>query len=426
MKYVSFIILIFAYICYRIYAPHYQILKFNKEDNPYYIVENIFSEEDFKLLQNFAKNISFEITIKSDNNFEENFGSSDINEEGKCQNIWQYPNKNQTKCLVPNRIDAIKHYWLTGGYGAKKEYYKTLINRLMIFQKFFFTIKNETTVPVLSKLFAKKEYLEQALKVCENKPILDPFQVSFVVNLPGQETGLHYDTPWFTGADRLSLPSWLLVVMEQSKLYSKYRVPMIQGVAYLHEWSDYKDAQGGYYFYPKGPGGERNLIDALPNRALILDASLVAHGTQIFRPKTKNIFKIDKNKNYILKNNGESWDILDKQNLTKFTSIAKEDIRISMVWRQRCFETEEDRDNYHNNNFKNKFETQKVINELLDNLISEGKIKEKPKDEMEIIFLLLNNYVNYPFEDTLMPYNFCVLAEGSLEFLKPLFDLVCN
>jgi hypothetical protein len=36
---------------------------------------------------------------------------------------------------------------------------------------------------------------------------------------------------------------------------------------------------GGFYFYDKGPAGDMTLVAAKPNRGLIVDGTVMAHGT---------------------------------------------------------------------------------------------------------------------------------------------------
>ena len=47
---------------------------------------------------------------------------------------------------------------------------------------------------------------------------------------------MHFDSPWFWGADRMNMPVWLLVVMHRSGLFRAETVAQIQGVAYVHDW----------------------------------------------------------------------------------------------------------------------------------------------------------------------------------------------
>jgi hypothetical protein len=414
-------------ICYRVFAPHYNVKNLNKESHQSFILPNVFPDEDFKSLQNFAKNINFELTIKADSTIEDNYGSSEIEKNGKCPHRIQHPNINKTRCIVPARIDVAKHYMMTGGHNSKKEYLDTMASRIIVFQSFLHQRKNETNLPEIVKLFENDSYKSKALVICEGRPVLDPIQVSFLMNIPGQEVAMHRDVPWFLGMDRFNLPSWLLIVMEQSGLYEQYRIPQIQGVSYLHDWKDYDEAHGGFYFYPEGLTGKKVVVPAVPNQALILDGSKVPHATETFRPNKKVQVKIDKNEQYLLKYNGNNWDMYMKSNMTKIANYENDDIRISFVWRQRCFRNEEEKENYHKKIDETILDTKNIINDLIANLIKLGKIKEKPISEIDTIETLLKHYVEYPFPDSVFPYNYCVAAEKFLPaFIKPLFDLFCS
>ena len=65
-----------------------------------------------------------------------------------------------------------------------------------------------------------EEYKKKTQEIGPDATLIVPTQLSFLVNIPGQEVGIHFDTPWFIGADRLSLPLWLLQCMENSGLYT--------------------------------------------------------------------------------------------------------------------------------------------------------------------------------------------------------------
>ncbi len=112
--------------------------------------------------------------------------------------------------------------------------------------------------------------------------------------------------------------------------------------------------------------------------------------------------------------------------MSLMTQYPQKDVRLSFVWRQRCFNSEEDRLNYHNNIGKGKFKTKKVIDNLLDNLIKIGKIKEKPTSEIDIVLTLLSKYVYYPYPETWFPYNFCVAVEKFAPWLRVVSDLLCS
>ena len=49
----------------------------------------------------------------------------------------------------------------------------------------------------------------------------------------GQETALHYDSPYFLDVSRKTAPVWLLVALKQSGIWDHKEVHQIQGVAYM-------------------------------------------------------------------------------------------------------------------------------------------------------------------------------------------------
>ncbi|KRX03621.1 hypothetical protein PPERSA_04173 [Pseudocohnilembus persalinus] len=169
---------------------------------------------------------------------------------------------------------------MTGGWGGKKESYEKLVSRAKFFQHFWadFNPENPEIMPEVKSLFEREDYLEEAKKICQGQQYLDPMQASILVGIPGQEVGLHYDTPWFYGADRNEFPLWLLVAMRTSGLYDDIAINQVQGVAYLHDWTDTEKMGGAFYFFEKGPIGEMSKVDAKPNRGLIVDGTVMSHG----------------------------------------------------------------------------------------------------------------------------------------------------
>ena len=47
---------------------------------------------------------------------------------------------------------------------------------------------------------------------------------SLTILLPGQETPIHYDTPYFKRISRATAPVWLLVALKQSGLWADQEI----------------------------------------------------------------------------------------------------------------------------------------------------------------------------------------------------------
>lgn len=73
-----------------------------------------------------------------------------LTKDGKCPIMNLVPNKDNTKCVLPSRIDVAKHYFAFGGRESLKEYYESLVSRLQVFTGFLF---NDLNDPVLAPLF---------------------------------------------------------------------------------------------------------------------------------------------------------------------------------------------------------------------------------------------------------------------------------
>ena len=154
-----------------------------------------------------------------------------------------------TLCTLPTRLDVALHYLKSGGRLGLREPMPRLVSRMLTFLRFLFEKEFEsmpTMRAVLKSLFSSASYTSAIATVCPNKPVIDPFQVSVIIQLPGQVTAcavsvvptraprvasgdalprclprlllsapqavpMHFDAPWFWGASRFTLPQWLLV-----------------------------------------------------------------------------------------------------------------------------------------------------------------------------------------------------------------------
>jgi hypothetical protein len=53
-----------------------------------------------------------------------------MNKDGSCPHHFLVPNRNNTICVLPSRIDIAKHYFTYGGRTGLKESYEDLSSRL--------------------------------------------------------------------------------------------------------------------------------------------------------------------------------------------------------------------------------------------------------------------------------------------------------
>lgn len=358
-----------------------------------------------------------------------------ITKDGSCENHFLIPNKDATKCVLPGRFDVASHYLTFGGKAGLKEAYDDLVSRMLSFNKFFFDYdEGMRKLPSLKSLFNAKGYLENAAEVCDlgtPNPVLDPFQLGVIVQVPGQSVPMHLDAPYFWGASRFTLPIWLVVVMQFSGLWEQYRVHQVQGVAYIHDW-DNKTLEngGGFFFYPGNLNGKAITIPAERSTGIVCDGAIQVHGTELFQPKGAPIVPLKRNHdNKIVYNKNEKlWRVLeDNKSIAQFRSS---ELRIALVWRARCFRDQAEKTRFHAQ-FKDldqAFKVDEVIDRLLGDMVARGTLKSKtdaPKG-VPLAQMLLREYLRYPGpdENVLFPFNYCALP-ALFPWTAPVVNLLC-
>ncbi len=196
--------------------------------------------------------------------------------------------------------------------------------------------------------------------------------------------------------------------MEQSQLFKEERVRQSQGVAYLHSWVDPKVDEGSFYFYPNGTEGPASVIPPTFNTAIVLDGSVIVHGVDTFRPwqKPPRIHASDKNELvYIDKDN---WEV--RANGVKVADYKTTDLRISLVWRQRCFETQDEVKKWAD--MKNFTSVESILDKFIVDMRSKNILQSNevaPKG-MDLAMLIMKNYIVYPVDKTnnYIPFNYCM------------------
>lgn len=367
-----------------------------------------------------------------------------MNPDGSCPHPYLIPNLSRTLCVLATRVDVGVHYLMSGGPTGRKEAMNPLLTRTLSFSKFFITNplaadkqkqKKEQSadtlnLPALQALFASKQYLDSSKSVCNGLSVLDPFQLGVILQLPGQQLGVHLDVPWFFGANRFHFPQWLLVVMRGSGLWEHRAVRQVQGVAYLHEWDrlpgetaeQFAARNGGdFQYWPDRSTTVPKAHPPVKNSAIVLDGSLIPHGTSMFRPAEAATLPIDRlrrNSTNNLRYVPASSDAAGQRDGARYAlevdgevvaSYATEQVRISLVWRAMCFASEAERARYHSPD--QTVNPDIPLDEILTKLKADLKRRgyEAPEDPLELALLLLDVYVDYPWPATMMPFNVCIV-----------------
>jgi hypothetical protein len=143
---------------------------------------------------------------------------------------------------------------------------------------------------------------------------------------------------------------------------------------------------------------------------------------------------LDKSKNNRLRFQGgenltEQW-LLENEDGAMAT-YATSDIRISVVYRAKCFASEEERDTY-NVDLKiddKQMELDDVLSKFAADLVRRGKVSSvkaaMDMPRLDYAMLLMDEYIQYPLPPTAkVPWNYCAL-DIVIPWLKPALAVIC-
>eukprot|EP00439_Symbiodinium_sp_Y106_P059168 s2190_g8.t1 len=273
-----------------------------------------------------------------------------VEADGSCSHHLLVRDGNSSDCILPQRIDVAKHYIMTGGPEAIREPFEDMVSRVSSFGRYMF---NLTEMPVVEQLFAGPKFQRAAKSVCPtSKQVLDPFQYNFILSVPGQTVALHLDAPWFLGATRFQFPQWLLAVMVFSNLFQDRFVDQVQVVGYLHDRPALDDDSGGRFLYYDQNSATPKAVLSKPRSGVAVDGSKTLHaaGVTLRAGHAVQYFSVSFNVKLALtasdKDNAlfyvgdEKWQL--RSNGEVLQTYNSSDLRMTIVYRARCFASEED------------------------------------------------------------------------------------
>ena len=426
----------------------------------YRVIQDFFSKDlQSRIIHKFRDVAPFTTAIDDQTSKYQNFGEGKArNPDGSCPHPYLVPSgHNRSECLLVSRMDVARHQILTGGFDGVKDFFDTQATRMMIFEKYWWDALEDDD---FQELITHPKFLEASKDICgKDYPSVQPYEMLLAIQTPGQTSPLHLDSSFFYGASRFLYPLWLLVVMYESGLYEELKIPQIQAVTYVHNWSevDFDRIQepeefpigGDFLWYKDGTQYDPVLVPPLSGSAVFVDGTRTVHGSNIFKPNKKfNVLDKDKphRLRFIINSNKDinQWEI-DYLNVGKENSYDNDkwipsgivfnetDLRMAVIFRARCFESDLQRDNFDPRKEMNGISLDTIKENLKNDLITRGIITKSKIDEMDNLdfaLLLMNKYLDLPLpiKQTWIPVNFCVITKFGepWSWFEPLLKYICT
>lgn len=232
---------------------------------------------------------------------------------------------------------------------------------------------------------------------------------------------MHLDAVYFVGATRFEFPQWLLAAMAFSGLFKERFVDQVQVVGYLHDWEapNGTTPSGLFSYFDDGSATPKSM-PSKPLSGVAVDGSKTLHAAGVFRPDVKAP-NMDKDKDNALFYVGEDqWEVRSDGNVLQRYSSS--DLRMTIVYRARCFASAEERDSYHNLQSSDKMSLTEILRVFTDDLVKRGKLtadSAKQISRLDLAILLLDAYVKYPLPaaaNAVIPLNYCALPRKAGQF----------
>jgi len=337
----------------------------------------------------------------------------------KCAHDFLTPTVDKSQCILPQRIDVGKHFILTGGADGMRENFQSTLQRVTSFGRYYMGTNglDPRLPPLVSELFAMENFQKAAKNICPaDQQLLDPFQFNVIMQIPGQTVASHIDAPYFWGADRLDFPQWLLAVMVFSNLFSKDFIHQVQVVGYLSDISGKAGADGEFIYYQKNDEGRYSKETAEYLAGSCVDGSKLVHASRVYSPAEKVPY-LDKDKDSSLVYVGDGkWEL--RVDNVPIKEYSDDDLRISIVYRARCFKDEEELAKYRSLPAADHMSLDHVLSTLIDGLAAAAVTTKEAAHAMpkvDLAMLLISHYIKYPLPSIeaqpIMPWNYCLISK---------------
>jgi hypothetical protein len=448
-------------------------------------VKDFLSNETSNLFRNLAMNGEPLSTVLEEDKNVESAGEAVPVGHIHCNHPYMTLNTNRTMCHFSNRLDVGLHFVKTGGFNGYIEYFDRMVARIIPFRRRLIkpnkatNNKNYNSFFNLNQLpeFNTNQFIDNVRTVCEcelknthhndfkfDSIINEIFQLDIMLILPGQELPMHFNVPYFWGADRERLPHWLLVLMKSSKLFDHLFIPQVQGFSWFNidsssnqavidENTEHLDLNGDgadFYFFPylpekksikndneeatENPNANKYVIlKPTYDSAVFLDGAQVIHGLDRYKPEDlPPLFAASHRYTVRYDQLNKNWHLFDSRN-NLLRSYLKNEVKLMLVWNMHCFANESQKNKFHTNeNFKS-IELKQIADTFKKDLKSKNQLASDAIELIDLWTIALKTYLKYPVNtynqnSTILGFNYCLLPKIMPSFINEhfLYSLLRN
>ena len=291
---------------------------------------------------------------------------------------------------LQQRHDSILYFLRTGGLRAAADGPAVLAARTAYFREEYAYGDREFIDGIAPFLYSDR--LAEAARTVHGNPVIVPAIAYANLMVPGQELAVHTDVPEFRGANRKSLPQWLLVVMHHSGLFDEWRLRIATGIAWFHD-SDH----GALAYWPDGPTGPVSLHRIRANTALVLDTDTVFHGVDRVANDSASVVPPVTSTTTLEPRDGH-WTLVEQAGGdgagVDVADYDWDELRFSVSWKAYCFADSSERASWLHHT--DDLDEGVVVDRLVADLAERGIASADVARDRDLGLLLIDTYIGFP------------------------------
>lgn len=171
--------------------------------------------------------------------------------------------------------------------------------------------------------------------------IVEPIALMTNLNAPAPGAPAHLDLPFFRGAHRREVPSWMLAPMGYSGLFQRWAIPVASAISWLSAGSD-----ESFEYWPGGSDAPAKRAGGF-NHAVVADNEYMYHRVGPLGPTAKHLPGNEIPFEAMLHRERAQW-VIRCEDLA-VAAYDSEEMRISVLWKAYCFKSEAERDAHASN-----------------------------------------------------------------------------
>jgi hypothetical protein len=197
----------------------------------------------------------------------------------------------------------------------------------------FWALGEKVLLPDAERYFHNPIFIEAAQTAFAAR-VIRPLAMMTNLNPPAPAAEPHLDLPFFRGAHRREVPSWLLAPMGYSGLFHAWAIPVASALAWFYEGEG-----GAFEYWPQGLAGPVCVARSpYSNCAVLADNEYMYHRVgQIGRPEEflpGNTVDYDARLHLV----DRRWEIRAGDRLIAGYDYPR--MRLSVLWKAFCFRDE--------------------------------------------------------------------------------------